>query len=140
MLTRTLLLAMVVLAECAHANSDWAKDRHDSWARDWRKLGSTTASFSRDRDEIRCASKGFVRQIVFEVRNTAVNFNDVDVYLANGTKMDVQLRSVVRAGQRSRVIDLPGEARVISKILFRYRSVDAGGKGKAEVVVWGKKL
>lgn len=134
------MLGVCLLGAPAKANSDWAKERHDSWAKDWRKLGTATASFSRDRDEIRCASKGFVRQIVFEVRNTAVNFTDVDVYLANGTKLDVQLRSVVRAGQRSRVIDLPGEARVISKIVFRYRSIDVGGRSRAEVVVWGKKL
>jgi len=124
----------------ATASSDWARERKSDWAKDWRKLGSTTANFSRDRDEIRCAGKGLVWQIVFEVRNTAVNFDDVEVHFLNGTKLDVQVRSAVRAGQRSRVINLPGEARVISRIVFRYRSVEAGGRGKAEVVVWGKKL
>lgn len=125
------VLVVVGFVISAQAGSDWAKD--------WRKLGSTTVSFSSDRDEIRCAGKGFVRQIVVEVRKTAVNFDDMNVHLVNGTVLDVPLRAVVRAGERSRVIDLPGEARLINKIVFRYRSVGGGSKGRAEVVVWGNK-
>lgn len=135
-----LILAALGLGYSAKANSDWAKDHRDDWAKDWRKLGSATVNFSRDRDEIRCASKGLVRQIVFEVRRTTVNCDDIEVYLLNGTKLDVQVRSVIRAGRRSRVIDLPGEARIISKIVFRYRSLGSDRNGKAEVVVWGRKL
>ena len=109
------------------------------WAKDWRKLGSATVTFSKDRDEIRCSGKGFVRQIVVEVRKTAVNFDDMNVHLVNGTVLDVPVRAVVRAGERTRIIDLPGEARLIKKIVFRYRSVGGGSKGRAQVVVWGNK-
>lgn len=139
LLTLALMLAALCLAHSAMANSDRAKDRRDDWAKDWRKLGSATVTFSKDRDEIRCAGKGFVRKIVVEVRKTAVNFDDMNVHLVNGTVLDVPLRAVVRAGERSRVIDLPGEARLIKKIVFRYRSVGGGSKGRAEVVVWGNK-
>lgn len=139
LLTLALMLAALGLGYSAKANSDRATDRRDDWAKDWRKLGSATVNFSRDRDEIRCASKGLVRQIVFEVRRATVNFDDIEVYLLNGTKLDVQVRSVIRAGQRSRVIDLPGEARIITKIVFRYRSLGSDRNGKAEVVVWGRK-
>ena len=66
-------------------------------------------------------------------------FDDMNVHLVNGTVLDVPVRAVVRAGGRSRLIDLPGEARLIKKIVFRYRSVGGGSKGRAEVVVWGNK-
>lgn len=89
-----------------------------------------------DRDEIRCGSEGFMRAIVIEVRQATVNFEDVTIHFLNGSTMDVPVRSVIRAGDRSRVIDLPGDARVIRKIVFRYRTI---GKGTAKVVVWGKK-
>lgn len=125
------VLAVLCFVFSTQAGSDWAKD--------WRKLGSATVTFSKDRDEIRCAGKGFVRQIVVEVRNTAVNFDEMNVHLVNGTVLDVPVRAVVRAGGRSRIIDLPGEARLIKKIVFRYRSVGSGSKGRAEVVVWGNK-
>ncbi|MCU0784984.1 MAG: hypothetical protein MUF81_13255 [Verrucomicrobia bacterium] len=131
LLKLAVMLAAMCLVFPAPAGSDWAKD--------WRKLGSATVTFSKDRDEIRCAGKGFVRQIVVEVRKTAVNFDDMNVHLVNGTVLDVPLRAVVRAGERSRVIDLPGEARLIKKIVFRYRSVGGGDKGRAQVVVWGNK-
>ena len=133
------LVAMLFLGLTAHANSDWSKDNKGDWAKDWRKLGSATVNFSSERDEIRCASKGFVQHIVFEVRNRTVHFEDVEVHLLDGTEVDVSVRSLVRAGERSRIIDLPGNARVIKKIVFRYRSVGSSGKGRAEVVVWGKK-
>ncbi|MCL4695037.1 MAG: hypothetical protein KJ060_21305 [Candidatus Hydrogenedentes bacterium] len=126
-----LALAVCCYVFSTHAGSDWSKN--------WRKLGSATVTFSKDRDELRCAGKGFVRQIVFEVRNTAVNFDDIKVHLVNGTVLDVRVRAVVRAGERSRIIDLPGEARLINKIVFRYRSVGTSSKGRAVVVVWGNK-
>lgn len=127
----TVVLAALGFVFSAQAGTDWAKD--------WRKLGSATVAFSRDRDEIRCAGKGFVRQIVFEVRHTAVNFDAIKVHLVNGTVLDVPVRAMVRAGERSRIIDLPGEARLINKVVFRYRSVGSSSKGRAVVVVWGNK-
>ncbi len=134
--TRSFIALTVVLAALSFVFSVQAGT---DWAKDWRKLGSVPVNFSSDRDEIRCAGKGFVRQIVVEVRKTAVNFDDMNVHLVNGTVVDVPLRAVVRAGERSRIIDLPGEARLIKKIVFRYRGVGGGSKGRAEVVVWGNK-
>lgn len=130
LLALAIMFAALCLESSAQANPDWAKD--------WRKLGATSVNFSHERDEIRCASKGFVQQIVFEVRNRAVHFEEVKVHLLVGTEVDVFVRALVRAGDRGRIIDLPGDAQVIKQILFRYRSVGSSGRGRAEVVVWGK--
>jgi hypothetical protein len=73
---------------------------------------------------------------VFEVRKADVNFKDLKVTLLSGTVLDVPVRSVVKEGSRSRVIDLPGEARIIKKIEFTCQSLRLK---RAEVVVWGKK-
>ncbi len=107
-----------------------------AWHKGWKQLGAKSVNHGFDRDEIRCADEGFMRAIVIEVRHAAVNFEDVTVHFLNGTTLDVPLRAVIRRGDRSRVIDLPGEARVIRKIVFRYKTL---GREKARVVVWGKK-
>ena len=107
-----------------------------AWHRGWDRLGSKTVNHGFDRDEIRCAGEGFMKAIVIEVRQASVNFEDVTIHFGNGSTMDVPLRAVIKRGDRSRVIDLPGEARVIRKIVFRYKTL---GRERAKVVVWGRK-
>ena len=50
----------------------------------------------------------------------AVQFHDVKIHFANVGVQDVQLRKVVQAGQRTRVIDLKGDDRTIEKIVMVY--------------------
>lgn len=104
----------------------------------WEQLGKETVNSKTERDEIRTASKGFVKQIVIEVRGTAVYFESVSVHLGKGEVIDLPIRSIVKAGERSRVFDLPGKARIIRKVVFYYKKIKEGS-GKAEVVLWGRK-
>ncbi|GAB4276235.1 MAG: hypothetical protein Kow0065_23670 [Methylomicrobium sp.] len=103
----------------------------------WQRLGKEKVKARMERDEMRLASKGFFRQIALEVQGAAVHFDSISVHFGNGEAIDVPIRSIVRAGERSRVIDLPGEARLIRKIVFIHKKLR--DSGKAQVIVWGRK-
>jgi hypothetical protein len=103
----------------------------------WERLGKEKVSSRLERDEIRIASKGFIKQIVIEVRGAAVFFESVNVHLGNSEVMDFPIRSIVRVGERSRVFDLPGKARIIKKVVFIHQKVK--DSNKAEIVLWGRK-
>lgn len=103
----------------------------------WIQLGKEKVKPRIERDVIRAASKGLVKQVVIEVRGTAVYFESVTVHLGNGEVIDLPVRSLIKAGERTRVIDLPGNARLIRKVVFVHQKLrDAG---KAEVILWGRK-
>lgn len=124
---RRLLLAALLLAAAAAAQ-----------AADWELLGSRTVERRTDRDEISVKAKdGTFRAIQLRVRRTAVEFKDLRVHFGNGEVHDVQLRRLIPAGGQTRIIDLPGGARVIDKVVFYYRS-RGRGKKRAVVELWGR--
>ena len=117
---------------CAPANAQAASS---VWHKGWEKLGSRTVNLSTERDEIYLRHKGKIQKLVFEVRKASVNMKDVKVHLLTGAVLDVSVRSIIKEGGRSRIIDLPGKARTIRKIVFTYESLRLR---RAEVVIWGK--
>lgn len=103
----------------------------------WERLGKESVSSRMDRDEMRIASKGFIKQLAVEVSGSAVYFDSVIVHLGNGDVLDLPIRSIVKDGERSRVMDLPGTARIVKKVIFMHQKVR--GDVKAEVILWGRK-
>lgn len=121
----TLLLATTVSVEAS-------RDR-------WVKLGENTVRLVGERDEIKVgASEGRYKKLKLVVRESDVEFRDVTVVFANGNDFEVPLRDVIRAGGESRQIDLPGDARAIRKIKFKYKTA-SGTLKRAKVSVWGLK-
>ncbi len=119
------LSTLTTLSATAQTRTDWSR---------WKRLGSRRVDLGVDRDVIPCGFSGFLRAIVLEVRGSAVNFLDVKLVLGNGEVVDVPMRSLVKAGERSRIIDLPGNKRVVNRVELLYRP--ARGR-RAEVVAWG---
>lgn len=103
----------------------------------WIQLGKEKVNARMERDEIRAASKGFVKQVVIEVIGAAVYFESVAVHLGDGEVIDLPVRSIIKAGERTSVIDLPGKARIIRKVVFVHQKLR--DTGKAEVILWGRK-
>ena len=105
----------------------------------WAKLGERTVNHAVDHDEIRVGPRdGDFRQIKLLVRQRAVTFRDVKVHFANGTVQDVQLRREVPAGGETRAIDLRGDDRVISKVVFFYNTAPRRGR-RAVVQLYGRR-
>ena len=128
------LIGAITLGAFGVPTTGFAADA--DWRRGWDKLASRKVELLSEQDEVRLSHKGRLQKLVFEVRKAPVNFKDVKVHLVTGAVLDIPMRSFVQAGSRSRVIDLPGEARTVRKIVFRYESLRSK---RAEVVVWGKK-
>src|SRR5438105_3572316 len=87
----------------------------------WDYLGNAHVDGARDHDNIPVTrSRGMFRAIQIRVKNNAVEFQRVIIHYGNGSSEPIEIRSVIPAGGMTRVIDLPGERRVIHSVEFWY--------------------
>ncbi len=104
----------------------------------WILLGERAVDRLIEKDTIHVgAEKGTFTKIRFRVRRSGVNFHDVKVYFANGEVFDVSLKTFIKAGEQTRIIDLPGKNRKIDKVVFWY-DTDGVKKGKGKVKLFGR--
>lgn len=104
----------------------------------WERLGSRSVSFKAERDVVSAGREGLFRRVMIVVDDADLELYDVKVVFANGEMFSPETRLYFKEDSRTRVIDLPGEARTIQRIEFSYKSVRGGGDGKAEVHVYGQ--
>ncbi|TNE57930.1 MAG: DUF2541 family protein [Alphaproteobacteria bacterium] len=109
-----------------------------AWADDWVKLGTRDVSDRTETDTIQLSGHRDFKKLKFCVKRNPVSFKDVDVYYQNGGHQDISLRSRINAGDCTRVIDLDGGDRDITRIVMRYEETSRK-RAHATVVVWGKK-
>jgi hypothetical protein len=109
-------------------------------ARDeWELLGQQTVGFGVDRDVIRVGRReGRFEKILLAVKDNDVEILDLKVFFNRGTPQDVRVREFIRAGARTRPLDLQGGDRLIDRIELVYRS-RPGFRGRAVVEVYGLK-
>jgi hypothetical protein len=106
-------------------------------ARPWELLGVRKVNYGLDRDEIVVTrSEGLFTGIKIKVKGGAVNMHRLVVHYGNGEKDEFELRENFRAGSESRIIDLPGNKRVIRKVDFLYDTKDVAAR-KGVVELWG---
>jgi hypothetical protein len=106
---------------------------------DWLVLGRQTVGFGVDRDVIRVGRReGRFEKILLEVGDNDVEILDLKVFYHRGPPQDVRVREFIRAGGRTRPLDLQGGDRVIERIELVYRS-RPGFRGRATVAVYGLK-
>ncbi|MGH7547720.1 MAG: hypothetical protein ACREMM_06070 [Gemmatimonadales bacterium] len=105
----------------------------------WDHLGMRPVDFRVDRDVVTAVGQGLFRRIRIDVEGGDLEMFDVRILCGDGDTFSPATRLYFKEGSRSRVIDLPGRARLIRRIDFLYRSVPGGGQGKATVHVWGWK-
>ena len=88
------------------------------------ELGCKQVSFiGKDRDSIRVGKReGRFKAIRLEARNNDVEILDLKVVYANGAPDDIPVRSNIRAGSKTRPLDLKGRERAIQQIEMVYRS------------------
>jgi hypothetical protein len=80
--------------------------------------------------------EGRFRQLMLVVEESDVEIFDLDVKFDRGRNWDVPVRHHFRENQRTRAIDLPGDRRIIKRIVLRYGNLPGGGR--ARVQVWGR--
>ncbi|HKC40647.1 MAG TPA: hypothetical protein VKC15_13975 [Gemmatimonadales bacterium] len=108
-------------------------------AAEWDHIGMRPVDFRVDHDAIVAAGNGAFRAIRIDVEGGDLEMFDVKVTFGNGETFSPATRVYFREGSRSRVIDLPGDARIIGRIDFFYRSAPFGAPGRAVVHVYGRR-
>ena len=105
----------------------------------WVLLGRKTVNFAVERDQVPVTRySGEFRKIQLRVKETGVHFINLTVVFANGRRYDVEIKSFIPPGGATRIIDLPGKARVVQRIELVYQTaIGAGDPGKGLVEVWG---
>jgi hypothetical protein len=90
----------------------------------WVDLGCKQVSFiGRDRDSIRVGRReGRFKAIRLEARNNDVEMLDLKVVYVNGAPDDIPVRAHIRAGSRTRPLDLRGRDRAIQQIDMVYKA------------------
>ena len=105
----------------------------------WTLLGERRVTDKVDHDTIVVtAARGDFRHLQFRVFARPVQFHRVVVHFGNGESQEIELREVIRAGGRSRVVDLEGHDRVIRSIDLWYDAQSIGRGRGALVKVFGQ--
>jgi hypothetical protein len=111
---------------------------HDDDAAGWVQLGTTRVDFKKDRDVIEVGrDEGKFTRLRLEARDGDLVVENVKVVFNSGETFSPEVRHVFKEGARTRVIDLPGGARVIRQVEFTARSQDKGDA--ATIVLYGRK-
>jgi hypothetical protein len=133
---RSIALAALVLALA----SLLALPREAQARGGWTLLGERRVTDQLDHDTlVVTAGRGDFRHLQLRVLERAVQFHKVVVHFGNGEDQEIEMREVIRAGGRSRVIDLSGGDRVIRTIDLWY-DAQSIGRGKGAVVrVFGQR-
>jgi hypothetical protein len=106
---------------------------------EWDHVGMRPVDFRVDHDAILASGNGAFRAIRVDVEGGDLEMFDVKLTFGNGEVFSPATRIYFREGSRSRVIDLPGDARIIRRIDFFYRSAPFGAPGRAVVHVYGRR-
>ncbi|MEZ4455140.1 MAG: hypothetical protein R2882_01125 [Gemmatimonadales bacterium] len=126
-----IVFAVLTLMACGPAPARMPTPRAD-----WELLGTRRVSFAAERDVIGAKHQGRFRAIKIEVEGGNLEMFNVRVVFGNGDVFSPETRFEFKQGSWSRTIDLPGDARVIRRVEFHYRSELK--RGRALVRVWGR--
>lgn len=105
----------------------------------WEVLGERKVNFVRDRDEIDVTSANEFTSIKFYVQDRDVRISNLTITYDNGDKLNPSIDEVVPKDQYSREIELGREGRRVDKINFKYRTPGNLLKGRANVIIFGRK-
>jgi hypothetical protein len=137
-----LLIAVVSTACVVHSRPprnaerrDDRQDRHFDRNSQWDKLGERWVDGRVDRDVVAVQRRERYQRIMLVVEHSAVELYDVVIVFGNGEVYSPGTRLTFGQGSTSREINLPGNARHIERVEFRYGNLPGGGK--AQVEVWG---
>jgi hypothetical protein len=105
----------------------------------WEMLGQAKVNFVRDKDVVDVTSENKYTAIKFRVEDREIRLNDLKVYFTNGDKLEPSMDDVIGEDQYSRDIEVGKEGRMIDKVEFTFRTTGNILKGRANIIVLGKK-
>lgn len=129
----------VIFLLCAYSLSLMACSSAGMAGGGWKLLGEQNVNLLIDHDVIVLGNnQDQFRQIRLVATDGPVNIQDVKIHFDNGRMQDVPLKTILKSGQKSRIIRLEGGLRHVDKISFWYNTVGIFN-GKSRVAVWASK-
>ena len=106
--------------------------------RPWELLGARKVNYALDHDEILVTrAEGVFTALQLRFKRSPINMHKMVVHYGNGETEEIDLRIAFRAGSKSSLLDLPGNKRVIRKVVLWYDTKNlASNKGVVEL--WGR--
>ena len=105
---------------------------------EWFFLEDKKVGFGVDHDVIHFGNwKDDVRQLKLKVTDGPLKMYNMKIYFDNGSVQNVELRNRFAQGSESRVIDMDGGLRHLTKIEFWYET-KGFVRGRSKIAVWGK--
>ena len=105
----------------------------------WHKIGEVKADFKTETESISVLGADKFKSIKLKITDAPINIQDMKVYYESGDVEDITVRSEIKAGGETRVIDLKGPARELKKVSFTYKTLPNADKDKAHVELFGLK-
>lgn len=103
----------------------------------WTKLGERSLDADGTHDSVRSGiDAGRFSSVRFVLEHGKVEIANVVLTFGDGTTLTIPSRLTFGKGTLSRAIDLPGDARVIRAVEFKYSAVTPGRA--AQIEVWAR--
>jgi len=105
----------------------------------WELIAERKVNFIKDKDVVIIESHNQFTAVRFKVEDRDIRLSGLKVVFDNGDKLEPSLDVVIPANKESRVIELAQDGRRIDKIEFQYRTTGSLLRGRANVLMFGKK-
>ena len=105
----------------------------------WHKIGDANVDFKTDKDAFKILGADRFKSLQVRVADAPVHIADMQIYYEGGGKEDVALRSNLKEGAQSKVIDLKNHSAELKKVEFVYHTVPNAKVDKAHIELWGLK-
>ena len=128
-----ILFLMVIISSCAPTRRSIAIEEG------WDLLGEQKVDFIKENDVIEVHSSYKFTAIRFKVEKHEVRLNELKIYYQNGDKLQPSLDDIIAADQYSKEIELTQDGKFVNKIEFKYRTTGNILKGRANMLVFGKR-
>ncbi len=98
-------------------------------AASWQSIGTRSVNPREATDTIQVSrGKSVYNKLQLSVRGGGLNIERMVVHFKSGKPYKVNMRNNIPKNGKSRVIDLPGQARAINKVVFWYSAQSLGRK------------
>lgn len=132
-----LFSALATLGGCVVAATPGAPAEDHAMRNGFYYLGERFVNGSADHDIIHVGRRdGRFHELMIVVERAPIELYDMVVTFGNGDRFEPHNRLVFGADTTSRRIDLPGGARIVQRVDFRYGNLVAGAQAKVEL--WGR--
>ncbi|HEY5825314.1 MAG TPA: hypothetical protein VIT44_13160 [Cyclobacteriaceae bacterium] len=138
---KVMIIAIALLATIGVVNSSYAQAPGvvTSNSAGWHKIGEVKASFKMENESISVLGADRFKSIKLKVTDAPINIENIRVFYESGESEEINVRSELKAGAETRVIDLKGNTQELKKIVFTYKTLPNVKEDKAHVELYGLK-